>query len=270
MLITPDLFHIPFPVRQVFQSNGLLAPLPPLRGPQSPLKFAELDRRTDTDVEPEPLPSPPTPRSRPSQPSPTADVSPDHRMDIDMSPSLPPPTAAPNFEPPALDLSASTATSTDLAGVIEQMRKELAAERLLWRKDAGNMQAVYESRVHEIEEHHQQVLAERDSREKLLVSEVEEMKVRLARSDERLDTMVQTYMSIASTGTSPLSSPSRQPSFSSTSGGAAALKAQEQLSPAPKLPKSFGLSSFVPPPLFAAAPSAGAPKTPQKPSTSSQ
>ena len=186
-------------VRQVFRSNGLLSLLPPLRGPQSPLKFAELDRSADTDVEePQPLPSPLTPRSRPSKPSSTADVSPDHRMDIDMSPSLPPPMAVPNLEPPVLDPSASTATtSTDLAGVIEQMQKELAAERSLWRKDAGNMQALCESRVREREKHHQQVLAERDSRERLLVSELEEMKVRLARSDERVDTMVQTYMSIS-------------------------------------------------------------------------
>jgi len=159
---------------------------------------------------------------------------------------------------------------TGLAG---QMQKELAAERLLWRKDLEKMQAMCESRIRELEEHHQQVLVERDSRDKLLVSELEEMKVRLARSDERVDMMVHTYMSMASHENTPLSSPPRRPSFASASGGAAALSAQEQLSPALQIPKAFGLSSFAPPPLFTAGPGADArpaPKSPQKSSRSSQ
>jgi hypothetical protein len=244
----------------------LLPPLPPLRGPPT---FAELYQSAETDVdELQLLPPPRTPRPRPSRPSSRANVTPDHRMDVDVSP--PPPqqqqTVA-NLESPALDPSVSTETTTNgLAGVIEQMQKQHAAERLLWRNDIGDIRAMYESRIRELEEHHQQLRMERDSREKLLMSELEELRTRLARSDERIDTVIQTYLSAAIT---PLSSPSRAcapPHPSST--GATVSRPETPLGP--RVLKPLSVASFAPPPLFAPAPSANtAPKTPQEPHVSS-
>ena len=247
----------------MFRSNGLL-PLPSLRGPT----FAELDQSADTEIdELQLLPSPRTPRSRPSKPDSGANVSPDLQMDVDAPPvALPlppqpqsqphPPIAIRGPEPTALDPSVPTAATNasnanNLAGVIERMQKEQAAERLLWRKDVEDMRTVYESRVHELKELHQHVLVERDSREKLLISELEEMKARLARSDERIETVIQAYLPPASVVVTPLSSPSRPSPRTSASAGATASGLKEQRSPPdPQIAKPFSMGSFAPPPLF--------------------
>lgn len=187
-------------------------------------------------------------------------------MEIDAPPLPPPPppqqqqrtVAMEDLDSPMVNLSMPTETATGLSVVIERMQKEHAAERLLWRKDVEDIRAMYEFHTRELEDHHQQLLMERDSREKLLMSELEEMKHRLARSDERVDAVIQTYLASV---VKPLSSPSRAPRASS----AGPAVSRPETPSAPTILKPLSVASFVPPPLFGPIPKDSANTAPTTP-----